>query len=116
MQSSARPPLAPRPLPAAPRSQPHQQQAQQQGRGAATEAAQGGGGSFLSYTVQKLNGNGRANHAAFWLQTEGGDSELAVVVSGDAAQPAAGQAGLAGCLGFEERRQEWCALFSWGLV
>lgn len=38
------------------------------------------GRRFVSYCVQKLS-SGKANHAAFWIQDEAGESLLAVVVS-----------------------------------
>ncbi len=38
------------------------------------------GRRFVSYCVQKLSSS-KANHAAFWIQDEAGDSLLAVVVS-----------------------------------
>jgi hypothetical protein len=47
--------------------------------GGSGSSAGGSSGSFVSYCIQKL-ASGRANHAAFWLQDERGESLLAVVV------------------------------------
>ena len=46
---------------------------------AVPQQAGGSSGPFVSYCIQKL-ASGRANHAAFWLQDEHGESLLAVVV------------------------------------
>lgn len=48
---------------------------------AAAAAALGPGQRYMSYAVQKLAGGGTANHAAFWLQDQRGNSHLAVIVS-----------------------------------
>lgn len=56
------------PMPAAPKQGP---------AGTPVTAA---GRRFVSYCVQKLSSS-KANHAAFWIQDEAGESLLAVVVS-----------------------------------